>query len=677
MYIIKGLLFFLFIANAQHAFSENAITDSLKLILPSQSGAELVQTYSELSWEYKNIDVDSAYYFAQLSIDESKKDSNCSPKCQKVALTALANAYEAKGILDSAYIIHEKALQISFQLNDSVGIANTYNNLGILHDLMSQYKASLEQYYSALKIYERLGAYPMKEAMVLGNIGIVYKKMKEYGTVVSYYEKALAIYEKEGSTFGKTVTKGNLASVLLLTGDYEGCIKYAEDASEGYKSLGYIRYIPYMMHNKALALDSLQRTSEAESYYEEAIHALRHENNYYELASIYNDLANNQFLQGKYPKVINYTDSAIFYTEVAKTAEFGIRALKLQAKALLKMGAYQQASGKLLQYIDGNDSLFQEKKTKAILELQTKYETEKKQQQIQLQQAELVQKDLTIQRDKVLITSCIVLLILLVVIVYLVRNKMKWKQAKILEEAKAQAQKEQISVVISSQEKERKRFAEDIHDGFGQLISILKLNISSLSKTGTDSSGMMDRQKIFDASLSLINEMYAELRNICFNLMPQTLVKFGLAPALREFAERINQTGVVQVVVSVYNMDNRLMDLQEISLYRITQEVTNNILKYAEATKIEIQLVRDEDELTLTIEDNGNGFDPNILLEGKGNGWKNIKARSGLINADFEFDSKPNVKGSTFILNMPIKAQAPSRVNTQKQKLVNSNSQMG
>ncbi len=208
-----------------------------------------------------------------------------------------------------------------------------------------------------------------------------------------------------------------------------------------------------------------------------------------------------------------------------------------------------------------------------------------------------------------------------------------------------------MKAIVSGQEAERNRFAKDLHDGFGQMISSLMLNIKGLQ--GQQSINTHERTSIFEASTNILNEMYVELKNICFNLMPQTLIAAGVGEALREFANRINRSGEIHIAVDLFGMEKRLTDIQEISLYRISQEWINNTLKYANATKINLQITRDEDEITLMIEDNGAGFDPSLLSLGKGNGWKNIHSRAKLIQGEVELDTSPEIVGSTFILNAP------------------------
>ncbi|MFY0600724.1 MAG: hypothetical protein JXR03_13710 [Cyclobacteriaceae bacterium] len=213
-------------------------------------------------------------------------------------------------------------------------------------------------------------------------------------------------------------------------------------------------------------------------------------------------------------------------------------------------------------------------------------------------------------------------------------------------------QEAMMNTIVKGQEDERKRFAEDMHNGFSQMISSLNLNLKSLENTGSHQTNK--RLDIFQTSKSILNDMYIELKSICFNLMPHTLVSAGIEEALKESANRISRNEELRVDVSVYNIDQRLPEVIEISLYRISQEWINNIIKHSDATKIQLQITGDKKEITLMIEDNGRGFDTSLLTSEKGNGWKSIYSRASLIKGEIELDSSPNMRGTSFILNTPI-----------------------
>jgi signal transduction histidine kinase len=223
------------------------------------------------------------------------------------------------------------------------------------------------------------------------------------------------------------------------------------------------------------------------------------------------------------------------------------------------------------------------------------------------------------------------------------------KQKAELEETKASLRAAQLTAVITSQEAERKRFAADLHDGLGQLISAVRLN---LSKEQVE-------KRSLDQAVEVLNEMNSEIRNIAFNLMPQVLIKNGLTEALQELATRVNLTERVKVKIGAYDVEPIHETDKKVALYRVCQEWINNVLKYSGATEINVQLVQHQQELVITIEDNGKGFDTNNLLMSQGNGWKNIQSRLAMIHGTIDIDSVADRQGTTVIVTIPgLAAQA-------------------
>ena len=139
--------------------------------------------------------------------------------------------------------------------------------------------------------------------------------------------------------------------------------------------------------------------------------------------------------------------------------------------------------------------------------------------------------------------------------------------------------------------------------------------------------------------------------------MPATLIKNGIAPAIKELAERLKESGVLNINVQTFDGMIRFSETEEIFLYRAVQEWLNNIMKYAKARTVEIQLVTHPDEFMIMIEDDGTGFDVNTFYNGKGNGWTNIRSRISYVGGRVEIDSQPGYKGTTFIVNIPVNSK--------------------
>ena len=192
-------------------------------------------------------------------------------------------------------------------------------------------------------------------------------------------------------------------------------------------------------------------------------------------------------------------------------------------------------------YASIKDSLYESEKSKQISELQTKYDTEKKETKINLLTQETRLKSVQLRQGILAIAVLVLLLVALVGIGLLLRNRTKLKQQAELEAARAELRQQQLQAVIASQEEERKRFAADLHDGLGQMISAMRLG---LSKDTIDTSSVQ-------YALGLMNDMNVEIRNIAFNLMPQVLMKDGLHEALQEFAQRISNSGGIKIDVQI------------------------------------------------------------------------------------------------------------------------------
>lgn len=627
--------------------AEEAI-DSIKVVLPLQEAKEKVKSFNELAWYYKNFDIDSALYFSNQSFLQAETTQN--KKAIASAYNSLANTYEALGDLDSAELFHMKGISIKLELKDSLGLASSYNNLGIVYDEMGNFDHSLQQYFLSLELYEQYPDHKYDVAMVLGNIGIVYKKQKSYDKVLEYYRKALDIYQEVGSEFGKTVTKGNIGSLLINMQQFEESITYSKEALIGYQELGYVRYVPYMYRNIAVANDSLHDYIVAGEYYQQSIEGHFEHQNHFELSATLNAQANSYLQQKKYGLALKSADEALKYAADVNATDIVVSARKYAAIANNGLGNYKNAYSNLYKHQVGKDSIFNMARTKKIEELRTKYETGKKEQQIAIKDLELAEQKNMIQQNIFLVIGLIIVVIFILIVAMLLRSRMKKKQQLALRQKELDFRELQLSAVIDSQEKERKRFASDLHDGFGQLISVLKMNVAAINK---ENATPEKKNELFEKSTEILNGMYDELRGICFNLMPHTLVQQGLVAALQEFVGRVNLSGKVTVEVLVFDFEERLDDLKEISIYRIVQEWVNNILKYNDATKITVQLTKDDKEITLTVEDNGQGFEKNLLMEGRGNGWKNMNSRSNLIKGVLEIDTNPQLSGSTLILNVP------------------------
>ena len=154
-------------------------------------------------------------------------------------------------------------------------------------------------------------------------------------------------------------------------------------------------------------------------------------------------------------------------------------------------------------------------------------------------------------------------------------------------------------------------------------------------------------------ALDLLDESVREVRGISHNMMPAALVNNGLEAALEELAKRVSSSGRLAMHLDGKLTTERLPETVEIHLFRISQEITSNIVKYSQATEVQVQLDQELGRITVMVEDNGTGFDIGKLMRSTGNGWHNIKSRLGLLSGTIEIDSQPGRSGTVVFLEVP------------------------
>ncbi len=198
---------------------------------------------------------------------------------------------------------------------------------------------------------------------------------------------------------------------------------------------------------------------------------------------------------------------------------------------------------------------------------------------------------------------------------------------------------------MKGQEEERSRLARDLHDGIGGLLSGVKFSMSSalygnvfLSEEAAGS---------FEKLIAQLDHSIVELRRVSHNMMPEALFSYGLKEALCNYCTNLSQSGRLEIELQAYGLENRMDQSAEIVIYRLVQELLNNIVKHAQAKKVLTQLVRDGDRFTLTVEDDGKGFDVNGVSQGAG--LANIRARTAYLNGTIDIVSKQGEGTSVYI----------------------------
>lgn len=345
------------------------------------------------------------------------------------------------------------------------------------------------------------------------------------------------------------------------------------------------------------------------------------------ISSVYKDMA-------QYAQANTYFDRALALAEMELAKPQLIELYLSGAEIKEGMGNHREALRLRKQYEQINDSLRNQETHHTIQELEVKYQASEKEKALAARDLEIAEQRSKLERMNKWIIMAVALVAILTVLLIAGRliNQQKRKTA-----ASEQANR-LLEAQLKGEETERARTARELHDGVASILSAAKLHINA-GKGGDAASNALIGE--------LIETAVQEVRNISHNLAPETVLNEGFAQAVQEFCRRVNHPGL-QLECYVVGELPALDKNTELILYRIIQEAVTNTIKHAEATESIVQLVGDGSRLSITIEDNGTGFDLQQVKQ-TGIGLQNLSSRIHLLRGSHEIHSAPGEGTSIYI----------------------------
>jgi len=564
------------------------ITDTMKMRVCYQLGKD-----------YLHIDGDSSVYFAGQSLKMSKQLGNAQIEGESYSI--LGTNEKNKGNYQQALDYHLKALKIKESNKNDHGLAITHNDIGVLYKIMGRFDDALVNYKKSNELCKKAGV-EKGIAMTYNNIGTIFREKHNVDSALHYYKLGLQQSEKIGDSYSIATCLSNIGDIL------------SEKEKPNEALALFVRCLSYDKENE-------DKTGMVVSY---------------------NNIARTLGELKRFEEAIRYSDSAVALTLNEQLRQERINTYSIRSIIEEWRG---NPTGALLfnrKLTALKDSLMNEETNQQISELQMKYETEKKEQQIALQQAQLKKKNY-------LIGGVLGIFTLAILLSYSYYKRFKLKQQAQLQKEIIRQQELATHAVIEAEERERRRIAGDLHDGVGQVMSAAKMN---LSMVGSELSFSSEAQRsAFEKAMALVDEGCREVRTVSHNIMPNALLKSGLSTAIREFISKIDQR-IINVNLYTEGLNERIDGNTESVLYRIVQECVNNVIKHAGASQLDISLIKDENEISLTIEDNGKGFDAGDKNKFEGIGMKNIQSRVEYLKGSVEWDAAPG-KGVVVMVHIP------------------------
>lgn len=536
----------------------------------------------------------------------------------------------------------------ALKVKDQATIAETNIILGNIAYFQGKHEAALKIYLEALKIAEDAKLHGLI-AGSCNEIGTLFKKNKDLPKALQYFQRALSEAQQIKDNIQVANSYNNIGLVYEEEGNYQAALKQYQKALTYYQqakqklgesySLEYIGYVYGLMKNYEPAIENLQKSL-----------ALRQEiKDNYGVAICLIELTEVNRDKKDYSTAIAYAKMAISFSKQINYPDMLQQGYLLMAEIYAQQKDFANAYPAHKRYVAVKDSIFNLNKSKQINELQTKYDTERKEQKITLLHKEnTIQKLELTQRDGVIIGISIAF-VLVCLIGYLFYNRYKLKQDSRLQQEVIKQQDLATKAVLTAEENERKRIAGELHDGLGQMFSAVKLNLSAIGEHLTFKDE--ENEKMFEKTLDLVDESCKEVRVISHQMTPNVLLKAGLTTAIRDFIDKIDARKL-KVNLSTFGLQERLDQNIEIVLYRVIQEAVNNVIKHAKANTLDIQLTKETEGISAMIEDNGDGFDVAQLEKFDGIGLKNIRTRVAYLKGTVDFSSKPG-EGTLVAIYIP------------------------
>jgi two-component system, NarL family, sensor kinase len=494
-------------------------------------------------------------------------------------------------------------LKLAEQTSDYTAEARATVNIGWAMMELNQYEKAVENFKNALKFMAEHNVTTTYNGTIYSNLAASYGPLNQLDSALKYSRLSIAEASKNGNITVQANGFFILGTTLMKLGKYDEALQSFLSAKPLREKIGDPFYIVSDMAEMGNLYVKLKKPKEGISICNEALNIALANKIDEKLPLIYSALAANHELAG------NYREAAEIYKKIS----------------------------------DLKDSVYADANPKALAEMQTKYETEKKERQIQ-------QQKFKITRQKYLTWGAIALFILAGFLGYSQYKRYKFKQEAKMKTALMIQEQLATKAVLEAEEKERQRIAKDLHDSVGQMMSAAKMNLSAFESEIKFQD--KEHQLAFGKIIQLVDESCKEVRNVSHNMMPNALLKSNLSSAVREFVDKLDHKKL-QVHLYTEGLDERLDSNIETVLYRVVQECVNNVIKHAAATTLDISLIKDKDGISATVEDNGTGFDTADKRKVNGMGLKNIVTRIEYLKGTVEFDSTPG-KGTLVALHVPV-----------------------
>ncbi|MBL6449550.1 tetratricopeptide repeat protein [Fulvivirga sp. 29W222] len=646
--ILSGFILWNMIVSAQ-----NKAIDSLNHLIENKkiSDSLRIEAIVELSSILRYSNFEEAIKVNNKALVESRRVKLTSTEASAYITRALIHAQT--GNLDSAKQFCQDAIALSKRIADDLHMALAYNVLGSVNLSQGNYANSLRAYMDGLERFESI-SHESGTAATLNRIGNFYLKRKHYNNSRHYYEQSLSVFEKLKRYDQVTGILNNIGVSYYQENNFSEALEYFSRSIKILDEINMPERLAIRELNIGKTNTHLEKYHEADQYLKKALdHSNQYNDKKVKCQSLLN-LGILKRLQHDNTKAIAYLQEGLTLAKSMHDHDTEIEFYETIAKSYARLNNYKQAYNYYQKFDLLKDSLLNLEKDREVLILQNQFEAKQNEQKISILQHEAEKKNIILLA---LVIGSILLMLSMVLVLINYNNKQR--SLRLIHTQKEEISRQKITELLKDQElnsiknklegqeNERKRVAQELHDGIGGTLASIKMNLLSLKTEDTPLN-----ERLTDITFKLDNAC-EEVRMISHNLIPPILHNSALTEVIKNFVDEI--VGNREIVVNYEFYPKKQIEAIDkniqVDIYRIIQELVTNAIKHAKASEISIYLTMHDDYVNLMVEDDGTGF----RNDGKqtGIGLKNIQSRVAALDGKITIDTSIG-KGTNIIIDLSL-----------------------
>ncbi|WP_298550902.1 sensor histidine kinase [uncultured Algibacter sp.] len=640
----KVLVVFVFLLSTSLLFCQtNIVIDSLEqILLVEKNQVKKCSLYNDLvrNYIYNKPKISLKYNDSLASL--SKEINN-----DELQMLSLYNYSVVHRVLGDS----EKALRLLMDYKESIekkkdtfNLISTYYQIGVSYMGLDKKVEAVDFLLKSLELSELTNN--KERALINQNaLGAIYDQMGQYKKALNYYKKVEKSYLESNNLHDIGLIYNNIGVVYKHLDSLDLALNYFNKGYDLSKNSEDLIIKSFQLRNIGLIQHTQKKFALAEKNYLSALEIRKQMGEKLPLCGSYYDLGNFYLETANLSKAESNFDKALVLSREIKSRANQSKVLIGLSKVYENRGERGRAYTYYKKGKDLNDSIQSIVIKEKVNELDVKYQTEKKDKEIATQQLALKEQKSEIQKKKTqnnyMLGTVIFLLSIAVLLGFLFKQRQKRKNQELLT-LKREFQIKTLESLIEGEEKERLRVAKELHDGVNGDLSAIKYKLSSLLEMNNT---------VIKEAITMIDDSCKQVRAISHNLVPPSLESFNLVEATDLYCANLNDVNP-EIDLSFQHIGDTvvLTKKAEINVFRIIQELITNSLKHANASSINVQISCHNNNIQITVEDNGKGFNKEVITS-DGIGLSNVQSRLDYLKAEVDFLSNKNGTSYTIDIN--------------------------